>query len=59
MYALNNVTYFDSSGVEHFPKEIKIFIGKSIVATNTFRMQAYDLVIFVLNLLILCLNTRL
>ena len=59
MYALNNVTYFDSSGVEHIPKEIKIFIGKSIVATNTFRIQAYDLVIFLWNLLILCLKTRL
>ena len=28
----NNVTYFDSFGVEHIPKEIKAFI---------FRMQAY------------------
>ena len=28
MYALNNnVTYFDSFGVEHTPKEIKKFIG--------------------------------
>ena len=26
LYALNNVTYFDSFGVEHIPKEIKIFI---------------------------------
>ena len=23
----NNVTYFDSFGVEHFPKEIKTFIN--------------------------------
>ena len=43
MYALNNnVTYFDSFGVEHIPKEIKIFIDKSIVVTNIFRIQAYD-----------------
>ena len=28
LYALNNnVTYFDSFGVEHIPKEIKKFIG--------------------------------
>ena len=29
LYALNNnVTYFDSFGVEHIPKEIRNFIGK-------------------------------
>ena len=43
LYALNNnVTYFDSFGVEHIPKEIKIFIDKSIVVANIFRIQAYD-----------------
>ena len=43
MYALNNgVTYFDSFGVEHIPKKIKIFIDRSIVVTNIFRIQAYD-----------------
>ena len=46
MYATNNnVTYFDSFGVEHIPKEIKIFIEKSIVVTNIFRIQAYDSII--------------
>ena len=38
----NDVTYFDSFGVEHIPKEIKIFIDKSIVVANIFRIQAYD-----------------
>ena len=43
MYELNNnVTNFDSFGVEHIPKEIKIFIDKSIVVPNIFRIQAYD-----------------
>ena len=43
MYALNNnVTYFDSFGVEHIPKEIEIFIDKSIAVANIFRIQAYD-----------------
>ena len=38
-YALNsNVTYFDSFGVEHIPKEIEIFIDKFIVVTNIFRI---------------------
>ena len=38
LYALNNnVTNFDSFGVEHIPKEVKIFIDKSIVVTNNFR----------------------
>ena len=30
----NSVTYFDSFSVEHIPKEIKIFIDRSIVVTN-------------------------
>ena len=39
----NNVTYFDSFGVEHIPKEIKAFIDRSLsITTNIFRMQAYD-----------------
>ena len=39
----NNVTYFDSFGVEHIPKEIKAFIGSSLsITTNIFRVQAYD-----------------
>ena len=39
-----NVTYFDSFGVEHIPKEIKKSINKSIIVTNIFRIQACDLV---------------
>ena len=44
MYVVrNNVTYFDSSGVEHIPKEIKKFIdGSFSITTNIFRIQAYD-----------------
>ena len=39
----NNVTYFNSFGVEHIPKEIKAFINRSLsITTNTFRIQAYD-----------------
>ena len=38
----NNATYFNSFGVGHIPKEIKIFIDKSIVVANIFRIQAYD-----------------
>ena len=37
-----NVTYFDSFGVKHIPKEIKIFIDKSIIVTNIFGIQAND-----------------
>ena len=37
----NNVTYFDSFGVEHIPKEIKTFIScPSYIKTNIFRMPA-------------------
>ena len=38
----NNVTYFDSFGVEHIPKEIKEFIQNKNIITNIFRTQAYD-----------------
>ena len=39
----SDVTYFDSFGVEHIPKEIKAFIGRSLsVTTNIFRIQAFD-----------------
>ena len=39
-----NVTYFDSFGVEHIPKEIKKFIGNKNIITNIYRIQAYDLI---------------
>ena len=44
MYVHNDdVTYFDSFGVEHIPKEIKAFIDRSLsIATNIFRTRAYD-----------------
>ena len=46
----NNVTSFDSFGVEHIPKEIKRFINRTSsstshyknIKTNIFRIQAYD-----------------
>ena len=43
MYALNNdITYFNSFGVEYIPKEIKRFIGNKNMQTNIFRIQAYN-----------------
>ena len=41
----NSVTYFDSFGVEHIPKEIKKFIGNKNMITNILRIQAYDSVV--------------
>ena len=42
----NNVTYFNSFGVEHILKEIETFINRTSlnkkIITNIFRMQAYD-----------------
>ena len=40
-----NVTYFDSFGVEHILKEIRKFIGNKNITTNIYRIQAYDSVI--------------
>ena len=43
MYVINNdVTYFDSFGVEHVPKEIRTFINNKDIKTNIFRTQAFD-----------------
>ena len=44
----NDVTYFDSFGVEHIPKEIKTFVNRPLcsasknknIKTNIFRIQA-------------------
>ena len=41
----NNVTYFDSFGAEHIPKEIKKLIGNKNIITNIFRIQAYDSIV--------------
>ena len=38
----NRVTYFDSIGVEHIPKEIKAFIKNKSIKKNIFRVQAHD-----------------
>ena len=38
----NTVTYFDSFGVEHIPKEIMKFIDRKNIITNIYRIQAYD-----------------
>ena len=43
LYVQNNdVSYFDSFGVEHIPKKIKTFISNKNIKTNIFRIQAYD-----------------
>ena len=38
----NNVTYFDSFGVEHIAKETKKIVDRSTIITNIFRIQAHD-----------------
>ena len=38
----NDVTYFDSFGVEDIPKEIKKFIGNKNIKASIFRIQAYN-----------------
>ena len=43
LYVINNdVTYFDSFGVEHIPKEMRTFINNEHIKTNIFRIQAYN-----------------
>ena len=38
----NNVTYFNSFGVEHISKGIKTLVGNKNIKANIFRIQAYD-----------------
>ena len=46
LYAKDNeVSYFDSFGVEYIPKEIKKFTGQKNIKTNIFRIQAYNSII--------------
>ena len=42
-----NVTYFDSFGVEHIPTKIRKFIRNKDITTNIYRIQANDSMIFV------------
>ena len=41
-----NVTYFDSLGVEYIPKEIRKFIGYKKIIANIYRIQAYNSIRF-------------
>ena len=41
----NNVTCFNSFGVEHIPKKIRTFINNKNIKTNIFRIQAHDSII--------------
>ena len=46
-YAKNNeFIYFGSFGVEHVPKEVKIFVGHKDIKTNIFRIQAYNSIMY-------------
>ena len=50
----NNITYFDSFGVEHILKEINKFIRNRNIITNIYGIQAQDLIIWGYFILILC-----
>ena len=39
-----NVTYFDSFGVEHIPKEIRLFIGNRNIIRNIYKIPTFDLI---------------
>ena len=47
LYVKNNeVTYFDSFGIEHVPKETKRFIGHKNTKINIFRIQADNSIMY-------------
>ena len=37
-----NVSYLDSFGVEHIPREIRKIIGNKNIITNIYRIHVYD-----------------
>ena len=58
----NSVTYFDSFGVKHIPKEIKAFFNNKNIKTNIFRGQEYDSIMcgyFCNGFINLCLREKL
>ena len=40
------VTYFDSFGIEHIPKEFQKFIGNRNIISNIYRIQNYDSIMY-------------
>ena len=44
---VENVTWFDSFGVEHIPKEIRKLIGNKNTVTIIYRIQAYNSIVCV------------
>ena len=44
---VENVTWFDSFGVEHIPKEIRKLIGNKNTVTIIYKIQAYDSIVCV------------
>ena len=42
----NTITYFDSFGVKHIPKEINKFIGNRITTANIYRTLAYHSIMY-------------
>ena len=67
----NEVTYFDSFGIEHIPKEINKFIcskelGSAVgnnkkIKANIFTIQAYDSIMceyFCIEFIIICLKVK-
>ena len=44
---VNNKTvpYYDFFGIEHIPKEVRVFIADKDIIASIYRMQSYDLII--------------
>ena len=42
----NNVTYFDSVGVEYIPKEIRKYIVNKNITADIYRIRAYDSIMY-------------
>ena len=46
LYVNNKTTtYFDSFGIEHIPKEIRVFMGDKDIIASIYRIQSYDSIV--------------
>ena len=46
LFCRSKTVYFDSSGVEYVPEEIKEFIGNKNIKANIFRVQSNDSIMY-------------
>ena len=55
---VRNGTYFDGLGVGHIPKRIRKFRKNNYIILNTYRMKAYDSIMFCIGFINFIVNGK-